>query len=135
MLNILLSSLSTEASLFTENLLTFGIKHVLFPIYPIDFKAFLQKKNGSKLIFLKIKWKYDFYTPWKRLKTIVSLRFSVGKDMEHWYEIVIYFSHDAFTQFDRSRYATTKRKSKFIWQPRYALKNVIKTFLRLSLHF
>ena len=55
--------------------------------------------------------------------------------MEHWYEIVIYFSHDAFTQSDRSRYATTKRKSKFIWQPRYALKNVIKTFLRLSLHF
>ena len=101
----------------------------------IPLKHFYRKKNGSKLIFLKLKWKYDFHTPWKRLKTIASLRFSVVKDMEHWYEMVIYFSQDAFTQFDRSRYGKTKHKSKFIWQPRYALKNVTKTFLRLSLLF
>ena len=63
MLNILLSSLSTEASLFTENLLTFGIKHVLFPIYPI--KAFLQKKKWIQVNFLKIKVKVRFSYPLK----------------------------------------------------------------------
>ena len=37
---------------------------------PLTLKHFYRKKNRSKLIFLKIKWQYDFHTPenaWKPL--------------------------------------------------------------------